>query len=441
MDFLPVTDEANDPRPIGMAIEAGEEERRLGSIGRPSAPLHEARGLLAVPGPLGLVENDDVVGGGSRIPQALVAKMMDVLNEHPCPTAGVRLRRAPAGATCALDPVPGKGFLEHGDERPVAGEMHSRFSALPGRRGSGEVETDQGLPRPGDTRHETHAFPRSGPILRHEATDERGGLAEVPRLAPKDLAHVVRGVKSTGRLNNRGARPIAAAASGLHRERGASGAKCMDALERVREPLGVAVKRAEQTRERLVLVPAKLERDGWGIRGDQDGGRRHRTARLVEVLEIEGVIRDLLEVTRWNVVCPTLNSITMSAGERKRTASIRLPRHGRQTRERAVRPRERRREPCEDNRRSSSTLAPGVCSYRSPIPLRESRPSDRSDPREIPRPSSPTRSAEKKEESESPSPKAETVSSRRLRASPVPFVPRTQTRALEQTSRWLAPET
>jgi hypothetical protein len=224
--------------------------------------------------------------------------MMDVLNEHPCPTEGVRLRRAPGGAALALDPVSGKGFLEHGDERPVTGEIHSRFSAPPSRRRSGEIQTDQGLSRTGDTGHETHAFPRSGPILRHETTDERGGLAEVPRLAPKDLAHVVRGVKSTGRLNNRGARPIAAAASGLHRERGASGAKCMDALERVREPLGVAVKRAEQTRERLVLVPAKLERDGWGIRGDQDGGRRHRTARLVEVLEVEGVIRDLLGVTR-----------------------------------------------------------------------------------------------------------------------------------------------
>src|SRR5690242_15257346 len=65
VDFLASADEANNEGPIGVAIEARDEELRFGLRESSSALLssHEVGGLFEIPGSLCLVEDCYVLGG------------------------------------------------------------------------------------------------------------------------------------------------------------------------------------------------------------------------------------------------------------------------------------------------------------------------------------------------------------------------------------------
>ena len=85
VDLLTAPDQADDDGPIGVAIEARDEELRFRIIesGLLLFPLHEIRGHFEVPGPLSLVEQGDMVDRRPiQVAEALVPEMMDVLNKR-----------------------------------------------------------------------------------------------------------------------------------------------------------------------------------------------------------------------------------------------------------------------------------------------------------------------------------------------------------------------
>src|SRR5262245_43094861 len=85
VDFLPTAYNADNDRPISHAVQARDQKLWLGLIkARPSLlSLHEARSLSAIPRTLCFVEQRDVLDRRPRrVHQALIAKMVNVLDEH-----------------------------------------------------------------------------------------------------------------------------------------------------------------------------------------------------------------------------------------------------------------------------------------------------------------------------------------------------------------------
>src|SRR5262245_13809097 len=68
VNFLTAADEADDDRPIPMAVETGDQEFgfRLVEIGPLLFAVHEVGGLFSVPCSLGLVEKGDMFDGRTR---------------------------------------------------------------------------------------------------------------------------------------------------------------------------------------------------------------------------------------------------------------------------------------------------------------------------------------------------------------------------------------
>src|SRR5690606_7859088 len=83
VNLLPAADQADDDGPIRMAIHHRNQELRLGliEVGDALPPPHEVGGLGSVPGALRFVKDHDMIDWGFRSPQAVIAKVMDVLNE------------------------------------------------------------------------------------------------------------------------------------------------------------------------------------------------------------------------------------------------------------------------------------------------------------------------------------------------------------------------
>src|SRR5438105_1412971 len=102
IDLLPATHKANNDCPILMSVEVGNEKLRLRLIETRSLllPLHEVGSLLEIPGALRFVEDDDVLKGRPGFDEAVVAKVMYVLNEcfHTFPDLALPNALTPAPA-------------------------------------------------------------------------------------------------------------------------------------------------------------------------------------------------------------------------------------------------------------------------------------------------------------------------------------------------------
>src|SRR5882757_2054693 len=83
VDLLPPANKAYDGTPVWMPIHYADEELWLRhvEVGPPSFTLHEARCLLAGPGPLRFVEHDDLLNRDITVSRVSVPEMMDILDE------------------------------------------------------------------------------------------------------------------------------------------------------------------------------------------------------------------------------------------------------------------------------------------------------------------------------------------------------------------------
>jgi hypothetical protein len=86
-----------------------------------------------------------MLGRRLRVPQALVTKVVDVLDEDLDFLAGVGLARARSRARVALDLITGQGLAQHGHQRAVAGEVDAVGCAGGVEVPVGNVEPDQRL--------------------------------------------------------------------------------------------------------------------------------------------------------------------------------------------------------------------------------------------------------------------------------------------------------
>jgi hypothetical protein len=89
MNLLTSTDQANHDRPGFVPVEVRDQEVRLRPIEvRKLLPsTHEIRRLRLRPRALRLVEDDDVVVGSVRRPDALISEVVNVLDEGLNPLA------------------------------------------------------------------------------------------------------------------------------------------------------------------------------------------------------------------------------------------------------------------------------------------------------------------------------------------------------------------
>jgi hypothetical protein len=79
--------------------------------------------LRAIPGALRFVEQRNVIDRRlARVDQAVVSKMVDVLDEYVHQSAGVALSNLATGGKLALDMIARQSFAQYGDQRLIAGQ-------------------------------------------------------------------------------------------------------------------------------------------------------------------------------------------------------------------------------------------------------------------------------------------------------------------------------
>src|SRR5262249_45920562 len=122
VNFLSSTYQTDDNGPVGVPVEAGDEELRFGLCKVSLFPFatHEAGGLVSVPRTLRLVEQRHMLDGGpGLIDQAFVAEVMDVLDEHLHVTHGLALFYLASLVLFAVDFVARQCLTQNGNEGTI----------------------------------------------------------------------------------------------------------------------------------------------------------------------------------------------------------------------------------------------------------------------------------------------------------------------------------
>lgn len=123
MNLLASTDQAHHDRPGFVPVEVRDQEFRFRPVEvRKLLPsTHEIRRLRLRPRALRLVEDDDVVVGSVRRPDALISEVVNVLDEGLHSLANNALSLAVADAR---ELIARERLLEDRHERTIAGEIH-----------------------------------------------------------------------------------------------------------------------------------------------------------------------------------------------------------------------------------------------------------------------------------------------------------------------------
>src|SRR5690606_4354310 len=124
--------------------------------------LHKVASLVERPGPLGFVEQCDMVGGWGRTAEALVAVVVNVLNE------GLHLSpRRFDGDFLPFSPyfVARQGLLQAFHEWSVAREEDAVGAGVGVGRLRGDIETDERFAASGNSRDEADRFLRVAPSV------------------------------------------------------------------------------------------------------------------------------------------------------------------------------------------------------------------------------------------------------------------------------------
>src|SRR5262245_34195002 len=138
-------------------MQTGDQELGLGliEIGSFLFPAHEAGGLLAAPGALGLVEQRDMFyWWAGQIDKTLIAKVMDVLNEGFHFTSGRTFFDFSATFPFVPNLVASQGLAQDFNKWTVAGEKHAVQFAVFVDVLRGYVQADKGFASAGHAGHE-----------------------------------------------------------------------------------------------------------------------------------------------------------------------------------------------------------------------------------------------------------------------------------------------
>ncbi len=227
---------------------------------------------------------------------------MDDLDEAAHLPLGLRLGAFAAGRLFFLDFVARKGFREDFDERTVAGEVDGQVALF---LLDGDIQADEGLPRPGHARDEADAFLVVGFGLADDVEDEvRAGVdACFVRLMLGDILHAVVHVEGGCRLDDRGRGVVAAVEPLVSVDGRLRSFFGEDLLDGGKQPRTVG----EQRIIDLIVIDTEEARAGragfvGGFRGHEDRNDDPVAALLVEVLQVEGVVPDLLFVVDEELV-------------------------------------------------------------------------------------------------------------------------------------------
>ena len=175
VDLLSAADETDDHGPLLMPVQVGDEKPRLRllEVGNLLAPFHEVSGLSVVPGALRLVEDDDVIERRIRSSNALVAEVMDVLNERLDLLADGSFARAGAEPR---EFIAGQRLLQNADKGLLPDRKTARASPY-SRRFVATLRPTRVLPAPGTPVTKTIAFARAvlePSMISSTATDVTG---------------------------------------------------------------------------------------------------------------------------------------------------------------------------------------------------------------------------------------------------------------------------
>ena len=116
IDFLTAADKTNDNRPILVAINAGDQEFWFGLIeaGAVLFPRHKIRRLFQRPSALRLIKQDDMLWWCAFIRQAIISKVMDVLDKGRNLLACIPFSDGNSINRGALNSVSCQGFPQNG---------------------------------------------------------------------------------------------------------------------------------------------------------------------------------------------------------------------------------------------------------------------------------------------------------------------------------------
>lgn len=127
IDLLTAANQAEHHRPVDVAIHAGEQELGLRGIEFTLALLsrHERRCLLAVPRALRFIEDRHVLRRGLRVDHAVIAKVMDVLDEGFDMPASHGLGHGSTGLAFAPHLIADQRLSQDRNQGSVAGQEHA----------------------------------------------------------------------------------------------------------------------------------------------------------------------------------------------------------------------------------------------------------------------------------------------------------------------------
>lgn len=173
IDFLSSAHQANDGRPIRMAVHDSDKEFRLGKVESVLSlfPPHKIRSHLFRPCPLGFVKNHDPVYRSPLVRQMFVPEMMDVLNE------GFRFSfRIPFSdffpiRTNPSRSVSGERFLQYFDQRSISRQKHRVFTGDGVTHLRCEIESDEDFSGPRNARNEADGFFSEFPGILDDLSD------------------------------------------------------------------------------------------------------------------------------------------------------------------------------------------------------------------------------------------------------------------------------
>src|SRR5688572_17475405 len=127
INFLSSTNKANHYGPIGMTIQAGDQELGFGltEIGAAFLAFHEGRGLFQCPCSLRFIKDRDMFYWSCGRCQTIVSKMVNVLNEGLDLTLCVTFFQLLSVLGTASYFIASQRFLENGNQGTISREENT----------------------------------------------------------------------------------------------------------------------------------------------------------------------------------------------------------------------------------------------------------------------------------------------------------------------------
>src|SRR4051812_30793810 len=299
VNLLASAHQANDDSPILVAVQTGDQKLRLRlpEIRHLFSLTHEVSSLFYSPRALRLIKERHMLVWWTRIDQAIVTKVVDVLNEHLHLAHHSALLRRLSSLSLLTYFVSRKSFTKNVDQRPISREKNAiQFAAFIDVLGR-DVQSDQRLACSGDAGDKAD---RLTPMLSRRANNLRNRLRSLRQVNGRSVTARYVGnrvpvVERGCSLDDRRGRTITTTfpRGGVNRT---SFGKPQYLLDNLAEGFWSSSDRKQYT---IALRCAGIARERL-LRGgsDQDWCDVWLMAGLMKVLEVKSIVPNLIDSVR-----------------------------------------------------------------------------------------------------------------------------------------------